>query len=155
MVEFEDLDKETVRILRNAFTAFESPEKKGVIMANDLATIVEMLGHRLNDQQQKQALREADPRNSGELDFESFAVYASRYVEVEEDAEAVAKELREAFLLYDRDAKGYITVEVLRDILHELDDKISSGDLDLMIDEIDADGSGTVDFEEFMEVMTG
>lgn len=44
-------------------------------------------------------------------------------------------------------AKGYITVEVLRDILHELDDKITPTDLDLMIDEIDADGSGTVDFE--------
>lgn len=44
-------------------------------------------------------------------------------------------------------AKGYITVQVLRDILHELDDKITPGDLDLMIDEIDADGSGTVDFE--------
>lgn len=44
-------------------------------------------------------------------------------------------------------AKGYITVKVLRDILHELDDKITPGDLDLMIDEIDADGSGTVDFE--------
>ena len=44
-------------------------------------------------------------------------------------------------------AKGYITVEVLRQILHEIDDKISPADLDLMIDEIDADGSGTVDFE--------
>lgn len=44
-------------------------------------------------------------------------------------------------------AKGYITVKVLRDILHELDDKIPPGDLDLMIEEIDADGSGTVDFE--------
>lgn len=44
-------------------------------------------------------------------------------------------------------AKGYITVKVLRDILHELDEKIPPGDLDLMIDEIDADGSGTVDFE--------
>lgn len=44
-------------------------------------------------------------------------------------------------------AKGYITVEVLRQILHEIDDKIPPADLDLMIDEIDADGSGTVDFE--------
>lgn len=44
-------------------------------------------------------------------------------------------------------AKGYITVEVLRQILHEIDDKISPGDLNLMIEEIDADGSGTVDFE--------
>lgn len=35
---------------------------------------------------------------------------------------------------------------MLREILKELDDKISASDLDLMIDEIDADGSGTVDF---------
>lgn len=38
-------------------------------------------------------------------------------------------------------------MEVLRQILHEIDDKIPPGDLDLMIEEIDADGSGTVDFE--------
>lgn len=50
-------------------------------------------------------------------------------------------------MFLSRTAKGYITVEVLRDILHELDNKISAADLDLMIDEIDADGSGTVDFE--------
>lgn len=36
---------------------------------------------------------------------------------------------------------------MLRQILHEIDDKITPGDLDLMIEEIDADGSGTVDFE--------
>ena len=87
-------------------------------MASDLATIVEMLGHRMDDRQQKQALREADPRNTGELDFESFAVYASRYVEVEEDAEAVAKELREAFLLYDRDGTSITArLNVLKAIL--------------------------------------
>lgn len=90
-------------VLRNAFNAFESPEKKGVILTSDLTTIIEMLGHRLDDQKQKQAIREADPAGTGELEFERFAVYASRYVEVEEDLEAVAKELREAFLLYDRD----------------------------------------------------
>lgn len=42
---------------------------------------------------------------------------------------------------------GYITTEVLREILKELDDKITSEDLDLMIQEIDSDGSGTVDFD--------
>lgn len=41
---------------------------------------------------------------------------------------------------------------VLRQILHEIDDKISPGDLDLMIEEIDADGSGTVDFEGIFEM---
>lgn len=42
---------------------------------------------------------------------------------------------------------GYITTAVLREILKELDDKLSSSDLDMMIEEIDTDGSGTVDFD--------
>ena len=36
---------------------------------------------------------------------------------------------------------------MLREILKELDNDVSPQDLDDMIDEIDADGSGTVDFE--------
>lgn len=41
----------------------------------------------------------------------------------------------------------------MRQILHEIDDKISPGELDLMIEEIDADGSGTVDFEGMLKVI--
>lgn len=91
-------------VLKNAFNAFEV-ESKGYISTDDLSTIIEMLGHRLDDRSVKQAIREADPAGSGELKFEEFACFASKYVEVEEDVEAVAKELREAFLLYDRDGK--------------------------------------------------
>lgn len=57
------------------------------------------------------------------------------------------QELREAFRLYDKEGNGYITTDVFRDILHELDDKLSPEELDLMIEEIDADGSGTLDFD--------
>lgn len=68
--------------------------------------ILEMLGHRLDDKSaQKRALAEADPRGTGQLTFEQFACYASKFVEVEEDLEATAKELREAFLLYDKEGK--------------------------------------------------
>lgn len=42
---------------------------------------------------------------------------------------------------------GYITTSTLKEILKELDDKITSEELDMMIAEIDADGSGTVDFD--------
>lgn len=42
---------------------------------------------------------------------------------------------------------GFITTDVLREILKELDDKLSEDDLENMIEEIDADGSGTVDWE--------
>jgi hypothetical protein len=41
---------------------------------------------------------------------------------------------------------------VLREILKELDDKLTAEDLDLMIEEIDSDGSGTVDFDGKLNV---
>ena len=42
---------------------------------------------------------------------------------------------------------GYITTAVLRDILAALDDKLTDEDLDGIIEEVDEDGSGTVDLE--------
>ncbi|CAG2060135.1 unnamed protein product, partial [Timema podura] len=57
------------------------------------------------------------------------------------------KELREAFRLYDKEGNGYIPTSCLREILRELDDQLTSDELDMMIEEIDSDGSGTVDFD--------
>jgi hypothetical protein len=42
---------------------------------------------------------------------------------------------------------GYIPTSCLREILRELDDQLTSDELDMMIEEIDSDGSGTVDFD--------
>ena len=50
-------------------------------------------------------------------------------------------------LLFVVAGNGYITTAVLRDILHELDDKLTPDELDAIIEEIDEDGSGTIDFD--------
>ena len=50
---------------------------------------------------------------------------------------------------------GYIPVSALKEILRELDNKLTDEELDGIIYEIDEDGSGTVDFDEFMDMMTG
>lgn len=65
----------------------------------------------------------------------------------EEDDEALQKELKEAFRLYDKEGNGYIPTSSLREILAALDDQITPDQMDGMIAEIDTDGSGTVDFD--------
>lgn len=92
-------------------------------------------------------IKEVDKSNSGKLDFGKFCKLAARFVEVEDEGPALIGELKEAFRVYDREGKGYLTVQVLRSILKELDDKLSNQDLDMIIEEIDSDGSGTVDFD--------
>lgn len=66
---------------------------------------------------------------------------------MEEDAEAMQEELREAFRMYDKEGNGFIPTSALREILRALDDKLTEDELDEMIAEIDTDGSGTVDFD--------
>lgn len=83
---------------------------------------------------------------SGRLEFDEFITLAAKFI-VEEDDEAMQKELREAFRLYDKEGNGYIPTTCLREILRELDDQLTNEELDMMIDEIDSDGSGTVDFD--------
>ena len=44
---------------------------------------------------------------------------------------------------------------MLKEILREIDSTLSEDNLDQIVDEIDEDESGTVDFDEFMAMMTG
>ncbi|XP_049867598.1 troponin C, isoallergen Bla g 6.0101-like isoform X1 [Pectinophora gossypiella] len=151
----EELDKTQLQLLKNAFDAFDH-EKKGVISTDMIGTILEMLGSSVDEGTLKEIIEEVDEDGSGELEFGEFVQLAAKFLtEEEEDDEAMVKELREAFRLYDKEGNGYITTDVLKEIFKELDNTITADDLDTMIEEIDSDGSGTVDFDEFLEVMTG
>ena len=50
---------------------------------------------------------------------------------------------------------GYITTGTLKEILREIDATLNEYNLDQIVDEVDEDGSGTIDFDEFMAMMTG
>jgi len=149
----DELNKDQIALLKKAFDTFDV-EKKGSIGTVMIGTILGMLGINLDEKMLADIIAEVDDDGSGELEFEEFITLASRFM-VEEDAEAMQQELKEAFRLYDKGGNGYITTETLKEILKELDDNITNEELDMMIAEIDSDGSGTVDFDEFMEVMTG
>ena len=49
--------------------------------------------------------------------------------------------------------QGFITMVQFREILAEVDSNLTDEDLDGIIAEIDEDGSGTMDFDEFCEMM--
>ncbi|XP_059472850.1 troponin C, isoallergen Bla g 6.0101-like [Neocloeon triangulifer] len=149
----DELLPDQVSMLKKAFDAFDR-EKKGFISTDMIGTILEMLGIQISDEDVEEIVVEMDSEGTGNLDFESFCVLSARFL-VEEDTEKMQQELREAFRLYDREGNGYITTDTLKEIFRELDNTITEEDLDEMIEEIDSDGSGTVDFEEFMGVMTG
>jgi len=147
------LEKEQIVVLRRAFDGFD-PNKKGYISPETVSDILRMMGIKVSSTSFKQIIEEIDEDGSGQIEFSEFLQLSAKFL-IEEDEEAMMKELKEAFRLYDKEGNGYITTQTLKEILHELDQRLTQEELVGIIEEIDEDGSGTVDFDEFMAMMTG
>merc|ERR1712096_77962 len=65
------------------------------------------------------------------------------------------EEIREAFSLFDSDASGAIDVRELTAAMRALGFEIKNEELKKMVSDIDNDGNGTIEFGEFLGMMTG
>ncbi|XP_078615031.1 neo-calmodulin-like isoform X3 [Branchiostoma floridae x Branchiostoma japonicum] len=63
------------------------------------------------------------------------------------------EELQMAFSIFDRDGSGEISTQNLGTILKQCGLNPSRDELDAIMAEADEDGSGTMDFDEFLELM--
>jgi len=70
--------------------------------------------------------------------------------QVPEDLRA---ELREAFMLFDKDGNGCITAPELVTVMRALGQNPSDQDVQEMLLEADIDASGNIEFEEFVVMM--
>jgi len=135
---------------KNAFERMDK-EETGEIPTSELGSVMRMLGHQLKPDQLQECIEEVDGDGSGFVDFEEFLVLMTKkHKESEEE-----KEVREAFRILDSGGKGTIDAAVLKEILLALDEDMTEADVDEMVDEIDEDGSGEIDYEEFKAVMMG
>merc|ERR1712032_174129 len=64
-------------------------------------------------------------------------------------------EIREAFSLFDSDQSGAIDVRKLKAAMRALGFEVKNEELKKMVSDIDGDGNGTIEFLEFLAMMTG
>merc|ERR1711974_515310 len=157
-IDFEEineqtgLEKDEIKVLKSCFTMFDF-KKQDFLSADDLDDILRAMGFRPSKEELKEILEEIDEDGAGEIEFEEFCQLCAKFLIEEPDEETMKKELKEAFRVYDKEASGFITTDQLREIIAELDARLTSEDLDGIIEEIDEDGSGTMDFDEFCAMM--
>merc|ERR1712060_909990 len=65
------------------------------------------------------------------------------------------EEMKEAFNLFDTDKSGSIDYRELKAAMAALGFEVKKDELKKMIIDIDADGSGHIEFPEFLKMMTG
>merc|ERR1740123_946752 len=116
--------------------------------------ILKSMGVEVNKMDMDNYASEVNEETTGKFTFNMFCQVSAKFM-IEDDEEQMREELKEAFRIYDKDNQGFITNEILKEILREIDATLTEEDLDGIVEEVDEDGSGTMDFDEFQEMMMG
>lgn len=66
----------------------------------------------------------------------------------------IIAEFKEAFMLFDKDEDGTITMAELGVVMRSLGQRPSENELRNMVNEVDINGNGTIEFNEFLLMMS-
>ncbi|KAK6776169.1 hypothetical protein RDI58_027170 [Solanum bulbocastanum] len=94
-------------------------------------------------------IQNIDVNGDGYVDIDEFgALYTTIFMDEDED-------MQEAFKVFDQNGDGFITIDELKSVLGSLGLKQGGNveDCRKMINNVDVDGDGRIDFMEFKKMM--
>ncbi|KAK4941471.1 hypothetical protein LTR10_018615 [Elasticomyces elasticus] len=143
------LSDEEISAYRDVFALFDKDES-GTITAQELGDIMRSLGQTPTDSELQDMINEVDVDNSGAIDFDEFLKMMSTTVR----AQDFAQETRAAFDVFDKDGSGTISADELRQVMKSLGENLTDAEIEEMIREADKDRNGTIDYEEFVQLLS-
>ncbi|XP_072971799.1 calmodulin-1-like [Typha angustifolia] len=146
----ENLTQEQICEFQEAFLLFDR-NGDGYISLEELNTVLQSLGQNPTNEELHDMIKEVDVDGNGTIDFEEFLNLMAKKMK-ETDAD---EELKEAFDVFDKDKNGFISPSELRSVLINLGEIMTDEEVEEMIMEVDMDGDGQVNYEEFVHMMKG
>ncbi|KAL1788030.1 calcium-binding protein 4 [Sigmodon hispidus] len=145
----EELDE-----LQAAFEEFDT-DQDGYIGYRELGDCMRTLGYMPTEMELIEVSQHVKMRMGGFVDFEEFVELISPKLREETAHMLGVRELRIAFREFDKDSDGRITVAELRQAAPALlGEPLEGTELEEMLREMDLNGDGTVDFDEFVMMLS-
>ncbi|XP_053195052.1 calcium-binding protein 5b isoform X3 [Scomber japonicus] len=148
------LTQDEIEELREAFVEFDK-DKDGFISCKDLGNLMRTMGYMPTEMELIELGQNINMNLGGRVDFEDFVELMTPKLVAETAGMIGLKELKEAFREFDIDGDGSITSDELRNAMVKLlGEQTSKNEIDAVVREVDNNGDGTVDFEEFVKMMS-
>ncbi|CAM8903666.1 unnamed protein product [Rhodiola kirilowii] len=142
----ETLSRDEIQGLKSMFANMDT-DNSGTITYEELKMGLTQLGSKLSEVEVKQLMEAADADGNGSIDYIEFITATMHRHELERD-----EHLYTAFQHFDKDGSGYITRDELEIAMQDYG--ISDGaTIKEIIDEVDADNDGRINYEEFCLMM--
>ncbi|KAK3599649.1 hypothetical protein CHS0354_029110 [Potamilus streckersoni] len=145
-----NLTEEQVEEFREAFRLFD-PDGDGTITSLELGMVMRVIGQNPTEAELQDMINEVDQDGNGTIEFEEFVAMMATRAKQQEDSDDI---MQKTFSVFDRDKTGYITSNNLRTVLRNIGMRFSAKVVQEMINEVDSDGDGKVNYEEFKVMMT-
>jgi len=144
------LDDSQIKSLRDTFTALDK-NGDGLLTTAEMKDGLAKAGLKDIPADLQQIMEDVDSDGSGVIDYTEFLAATL-------DKKAYLKEevIWSAFRLFDKDGDGKISPAELKDVLADGDVQDAAGGTKAiaeLLKEVDQNGDGVIDFQEFMEMM--
>ncbi|XP_037959812.1 neo-calmodulin-like [Teleopsis dalmanni] len=149
MAERTNLTENKLAECREAFALFDA-DGDGAITTTEVGTLLRSLGQTPTEAEVREMVSLIDTNGNGMIEFEEFVDLMLKTM----DGETTERDFREAFSVFDRDENGFITADELRYILTQLGEALTDDEVDDIIREVDIDGDGQINYQEFIVMMT-
>ncbi|KAF6156899.1 hypothetical protein GIB67_000439 [Kingdonia uniflora] len=132
--------------VERVFNHFDS-NRDGKISSTELKNVLLALGSSASPEEVQKMMDEIDTDGDGFIDLKEFSEFHTSECNTSD-------ELRDAFEMYDKDKNGLISSNELHLVLRSLGENCSVLDCVKMIESVDCDGDGCVNFDEFKMMMS-
>ena len=137
--------------LSKVFKAFDKNGDGKLSMEEVKEGYLEHYGRIMSDQEVEQMFKAVDTDNSGFIDYTEFVVAATSQSNLTSQ-----EKLHAAFRMFDKDGSGIISADEIREVLcFGGSNSLTAEAVDAIIKQVDENGDGEIQFEEFVTMMTG
>merc|ERR1719454_648604 len=143
------LNEDQIKALRETFTALDG-NGDGKLTVNEMKEGIQKAGLKEIPADLQQIMEDVDSDGSGVIDYTEFlAATLDRRLYLQEDV------CWSAFRVFDRNGDGKISQDELKAVLGdgEVAGTLGKGLVEQLMGEVDGNGDGVIDFEEFMAMM--
>jgi calmodulin len=136
---------------RQTFSLFDK-DGDGHISADELGFVMRANGHAPTNEEVKAIIAEVDKNKSGEIEFDEFVQLMVNNVKA--DSSKAEEDVKQAFMVLDKDGDGFIPAVHLRRILTTMGEALTEDEVEEIIALADADGDGQITYEALVAAMT-
>jgi len=139
--------QEMIAEFKEAFAQLDI-DGDGNITKKELDTVMRKFGENPTEAELQDMINQADDDGNGSIDFREFLTMMAKRKGID-----LVEEIRDAFRVFDKECSGFIPAAELRQVMTNLG-QMTGEEVDEMIQKAGSDGTGRVNYERLVNLMT-